>query len=138
MMLYVNGEEITEVVFGLFTKGPKGFVWEKKPERFLSSPEDHLKVLVDYLRAQHLSIEELEGVALASGYGSATALRASHTLGNTLAFIKEIPLFSVLKTAGMGDEEALLGAPEKELSFLAPTYERAPVITKSEKDALRR
>lgn len=137
MMLYVNGQDIARLVLGLFRKDGEGGVWHVPPTVIPSSPEGYLEVIEQFLLLHALEHKDVTGIAVASGAGSATALRASHALVNAWGFAGGVPLFKIVKEEGMTDEQMLGQMVQEPQAFVRPLYGNVPHITASTKSALR-
>lgn len=137
MMLYVNGQDIATFVLGLVDE-------DIRLESFSLGPEKYLKTIDTFLGDKNLSLEAVEGIVLVTGPGSATALRASLSIANSLHYAKRIPLYSVEKDQEVIDKEFLTRELIDELqpldtdAFASPVYANDPRITASNKDALGR
>lgn len=138
MILYINGQEIERLVLGLVKKEGVVFSFTFRPTAHQSSPERFLPDIVSYLADHNLKLNGLTGVILVSGEGSATSLRGTHAIGNALAFTEGIPLFNLEKKKSESDEEVLSRIHEAPHDFARVKYEKAPHITVSKKDALKR
>jgi hypothetical protein len=134
MMLYVNGSDIARLVLGVLKNDRSAFVVD--PAAIASSPETCLKN-VDAFLASHA--EPLEGIVAVIGPGSATALRTSLTIVNTIGFTKGIPLYGVELVPGADDRAVLVDLHHAPVQpMLRPAYTNAAKITPSAKDALGR
>lgn len=135
MMVYVNGQDIARLVVGVIHQG----AWQVDPEVFATRPEEYLSRLEDFLRRHNLAKTELTGFVVVTGPGSATALRMSLALVNTLAFALGVPVIPVDRPAAVADIAILdqLSARSSR-AFVLPTYEHDPKITTSTRDALKR
>ncbi len=137
MILYVNGQDINELILGLVEK-------EVHLETFSVGPEKYLATLDAFLQTQNIELDKLEGIAVVVGPGSATALRSSLSIVNTVHFAKKLPLYIIEKDPVAVDEDIVTKdmlsklEPLGERSFAEPIYAHAPRITPSKKDALGR
>lgn len=137
MILYVNGQDINELILGLLGE-------EVHLETFSVGPEKYLATLDAFLQTQNIELDKLEGVAVVVGPGSATALRSSLSIVNTLHFAKQLPLYTIEKDPTVSDEDIVTKdmlsklKPLNKTSFAEPIYAHAPRITPSKKDALGR
>lgn len=90
-----------------------------------------LAVIDDFLTANNLSIQDIEGVATVVGVGSFTSTRIATTVANTWAYAKNIPILAV-----QAEERADLTALEQKISqtspgiFISATYSGEPNIGK--------
>lgn len=137
MMLYVNGQDIARLVLAKLTAVANGWVGEFAVIE--GGPESYLKDITTFLASHGLGVEELEGVVVVSGPGSPTALRASHAIVNALAFAKQLKVFSLDKEPQVPDDVALRSLDTVTAkTFAFPHYGKAPTITASPRDALKR
>ena len=107
MILCINGTDIAKLTLALQDDAGQTV----REETFVTRPEDFLAHIVAFLGAENVT-----AVTVACGPGSATALRASIVIAQTLAYAKGIPV---------------LGSTE-------PIYAHEARITPSKKDNLRR
>lgn len=107
MILCIDGSDIATLTLA-FQNDAGDTVRE---EVFATRPEDFLAHIVAFV-----GTNEVTGIRVACGPGSATALRASIAIAETWAFAKGIPV---------------IGGTE-------PVYANEPRITPSKKDSLRR
>ncbi len=135
MKLYVNGQDIGHLTLGLISERPVLDRYEIGPEGFLAS-------LDAFLRKQKVELGDIDAAIIVTGPGSATALRTSLAIMNTLAFTKNLKLHGVEKPVEQSDlvfvqglDMEALGGPSTELHV---AYTRAPKITETTRDALRR
>ncbi len=136
MIIYLNGQDIGSLSLGLVSP-------DISVEHIACSPEDYLKVLDEYLRAQAITLDAIEAFVVVRGPGSPTALRSSLALVNTLAFAKGIKLYGIEKAKDEADEDALIrwrsqNATSKSEEILTPLYDREVQITAPTRDALKR
>lgn len=120
MILYIDGSDIRRLVVAT----------SEETRTFDSGPEGYLAAISTMVEP-----EALEGIIVVQGPGSATALRASLSIANTLAMTQRIPLYGV--QSGTSYASALLALPEPK-PFLEPIYGAEAQITVSKKDQLRR
>lgn len=137
MTLYVNGQDISRFVLALERAGT--IVWGGGEVR----PEEFLKTLDAFLVDQKITINDIDRVYLVAGPGSATALRASLSIVNTLSFVANIEIIKVEKKPEEMDEkvfERVLLDADLVVSdtYIRPIYAHEPRITKTNKDRLRR
>lgn len=137
MILYLNGQDINRIVLGTVRDQVVNI------ETIDSSPEKYLKVIDGFLKKEKQDIENLEGILVVVGPGSATALRAILAIVNTLHFTHKIPLYIVEKNAGDSDEESVVESiknlvPLNLGEYAEPVYAHSPRITPSKKDRLGR
>lgn len=136
MILCIDGSDIATLVLEAYernnlTVSDNG--WRNvRSERYSASPEEYLSRIATFA-----NFDALEGIVIVQGPGSATALRASLTIANTLAMSRKIPLYGVEKGASW---DAVLTADglKHGVDHLEPVYASDPRITPSTKDALRR
>lgn len=140
MIIYVNGQDIHEIIFANL----KGGTEEVSAHKFEVGPEGFLKSFRDFLRQVGGSLDELERIIAVIGPGSATALRSSLAVVNTLAYAKGIELIGIEKPKDEQDIDTIKKVIEQGFdkddikNVLMPKYEHKPRITVSTKDALRR
>ncbi|MFZ2682344.1 MAG: hypothetical protein WAZ14_04615 [Patescibacteria group bacterium] len=135
MMIYVNGQDIARLALG----GWSGSAWLHEPQVFQVRPEQYLATFSSWLQKIGLDKQGITGFVIVSGPGSATALRTSHAMVNALALALGVEVMSLDKTEDSTDLEvasSLAGLVAK--PFALPTYGRAPTITVSTHDALKR
>lgn len=136
MILCIDGSDIATLVLEAYdwnnlTVSDNG--WRNtRSERYSVSPEEYLSRIVTFA-----NFDELEGIVIVQGPGSATALRASLTIANTLAMSRKIPLYGVQKGTSW-DAVLTADGPKDGVDHLEPVYASDPRITPSTKDALRR
>jgi len=137
MILYVNGQDIGTFVLGLIGD-------DVKLKSFSLGPEKYLLTIEAFLKENDLRLDHLKGIIVVTGPGSATALRSSLAIVNTIHFSKRTPLFAFEKAQDEPDANVvttdLLATlqPLKKDLFAQPVYAYAPRITPSKKDALGR
>jgi hypothetical protein len=135
MKLYVNGQDIAHLTLGLLAEVPVLEHFEIGPEGFLAS-------LSAFLSTHDLMIGDIDSAVVVTGPGSATALRASLAIMNTLAFTKEVKLYGVEKPVDQSDlafvQSLHVGGLGGSVNELQATYTRGPKITATTRDALRR
>lgn len=135
MMLYVNGSDIAHLVLGVLSDDRSMFVIA--PETIASSPETCLKNIDAFVAAHPDALSK--GIVAVIGPGSATALRTSLAIVNTLGFTKGIPLYGVELAPGADDRTVLVDLHHAPVHrMLRPAYTNAARITPSAKDALGR
>lgn len=130
MKLFLNGSDIRQIVIADLEDGIL-----KKDE---VDPSSFLRVIDEFVK-EALRIEEIHVII---GPGSATALRTTLSIVNTLQFAMGIPVYGY---EWDGTDEALLeqivngtASAVECADFLRPAYAQAPKITKSNKDNLKR
>ncbi len=135
MMLYVNGQDIRKLVVGEvnetnFVDVP--FVYDREVGK-------ELALIERFLAARHASIQEILAIITVRGPGSATALRGTLSLLNTLAMSLQIPFYEVQKDPNEQDTDDVLrrGTLAHNQTVL-PLYLHEARITTSTKDSLRR
>lgn len=135
MMVYVNGQEISHFVLGVWQAG----AWKIAPQVLADRPEAYLASLEAFMAAHKLARTDIQGFILIKGPGSATALRAAHAMVNALAFALQVPVVSLEKPAEVADVDmAALIANTKPGAFGLPIYAHTPNITATKRDALKR
>jgi len=135
MMLYVNGSDIARLTLGVLSDDRSAFV--VAPAAIASSPETCLKNIDAFVAAHPESLQA--GIVAVIGPGSATALRTSLAIVNTLGFTKGIPLYGVVLAPGADDRTVLVDLHHAPVHrMLRPAYANAARITPSAKDALGR
>ena len=125
LMLLIAGQAIKFANIGLAENGE--FVFE---ERIEGEPETFLKGLDNALGAWKVDRQEIEAVAVAGGPGSATALRTSVTLANTIGFSLSIPVYSVQISPDESLQKLAQEAEKTTPSLAVPAYSSPPKITK--------
>ncbi len=108
------------------------------PHIFSASPETFLATLDAYISEHIGDLNDLEGFMLVAGPGSATALRATHSLVNALAFAKQVSVFSIVKDASVDDVDVFDHGRVRAVRVALPVYAHEARITHGTKDALRR
>lgn len=135
MMLYVNGSDIARLVLGALSDDRAKFTID--PMVIASTPETCLKN-VDAFLAAHPEVL-MNGIVAVIGPGSATALRTSLAIVNTLGFTKGLPLYGVELAPGADDRTVLVDLHHAPVHrMLRPAYANAAKITPSAKDTLGR
>lgn len=136
MILYVNGQDIAQLVLGV--------VGEDHVDVFDIPPEQALASIASVLEQRNAALEDVETIVCVQGPGSATALRVSLSVVQALAFAKEIPLVAIEKDPSASDQEIFSQiTPEwleqqKIVEQIVPLYLHAPNITASTRDPLKR
>lgn len=125
MILFIDGSDINHITLGRVSLTNSHWslvssdVAEARPENFLAAIHNFV------------GTEVIASIIAVTGPGSATSLRTSLAIVNSLALAKLIPIYGVQ-----------YGASGGELPFatdtLLPTYHHDPVITVSTRDALLR
>ncbi len=136
--LYVNGQDIRRIVFGLAKNGEVQAV-----RSFDVGPEGDLGVLDGFLGAHKCALDELTRIITVVGPGSATALRSSLSIVNAIAFAREIPIVPIEQGTDEQDIDSFThalstSADQSTTDFAYPKYSTNPKITFSTRDALRR
>lgn len=137
MMLYVNGQDISQLVLALgqFDASSLAADFQVIP----CGPESYLKVMTEFLDSHHVAVADLKGIVIVSGPGSPTALRASHAIVNTLAFTHNLSVTAIEKQLDMSDDSVRpLIEQATAHAYAFPQYGSAPKITSSPRDALKR
>lgn len=102
-------------------------------------PEEYLASLEHFLNKAQRSLADIQGLVIVNGEGSAAALRASVTLGNTLAWTRQWSIETITLPATADDSTVLAAIGGACLVNLAqPVYQNAPHITVATHDALKR
>jgi len=139
MILYINGQDITRIALG-FQKDASS---ESIVEVFDASPEEYLARIDAFLKAQGAEVKAVTHVAAVAGPGSATALRTSLSIVNTIQFVQNVFTLGIEKETDEQDSDSFKKAAQDmsvftKGEFLYPMYTNDPKITKSKKDALGR
>lgn len=140
MMLYINGQDIRSFAIG-FT-APEGSSMLKIIQE--TSPEKYLQHIHDFLKDNDASVSEIEKLYAVVGPGSATALRTTLSIVNTIAFVSEVELIGVVKSQEEQDEVTISNIRSEKAELirgkeqLDAIYEHGPRITVSKKDQLKR
>lgn len=136
MMLFLDGSDIGQVTLGMLADNRASFLID--PKMIVCRPEEYLFHIDAFLR-ENISQEEISGIAVVVGPGSATALRASLAFANTFAFTRGIPMYGVQHDPNL-DVLSILSdlSGASPVPLLRPVYANAVPITQSTKDALRR
>jgi len=132
MKLYVNGQDIAKIIVGSVDDGML-VTHEVETEGFLEA-------IHTFVREQGEGYNNLEGIYVVVGPGSATALRSSLTIVQTIHFVEGTPLFAIEKMPEASDQDTIKQAIEhgELVDTLTPIYQHSPRITISKKDALGR
>lgn len=139
MMIYLNGQDINRICIALLGSSGEPALREVEGE-----PEDFLRALDKFLHDNHLKLKDIERIVAVVGSGSATALRTSLAIVNTIAFATEIELVGIEKDPLEHNIDTIKKINDRQIKIVAqgkklmPTYSQAPKITKSKKDALGR
>jgi hypothetical protein len=140
MILYANGQDIKNIIFAnLGAESPLESI-----KVYQTGPEGYLKALVSFLDQNKSDIKLIKKAFVVIGPGSATALRVSLSIFNTIKFATGMELIEVKKEASEPDCDVVSRIIEQGLSsfdsisMLKPIYEHDPRITMSTKDILRR
>ena len=135
MMIYVNGQEISQLVLGVIKDGQ----WRHEPKIHQVRPEEYLATWEAFLRELKIDRAQIEGFVLVKGPGSATALRTVHAMVNALAFALNVKVTSIEKSPSAADADMLTAIAEaSSLPFALPVYAHDPNITATKRDALKR
>lgn len=139
-MLYINGQDIARFAVATIDGSEIRSLEVVSPAR----PEQFLALIDAHLKSVQRTSSDIERILVVTGPGSATALRASLSIVNTMVFALGIEVGAVEKEP-MQEDQAFLrsildGGVEVTYSksFVAPVYAHEPRITKSNKDHLRR
>jgi hypothetical protein len=140
MILYANGQDIKNIIFAnLDAESPLESI-----KVYQTGPEGYLNALVSFLDQNKSDIKLIKKAFVVIGPGSATALRGSLSIFNTIKFATGTELIEVKKEANEPDCDVVNKIIEQGLSsfdhisMLKPIYEHDPRITMSTKDILRR
>lgn len=137
MRLYVNGQDINHLILADIDN-------EKSLQTFEAEPEQFLLALNTFLSAQSQSSKDIKEIYAVIGSGSATALRSSLSIVNTIAFVAQIPLKGIEKSPADDDSKILSLIRNDEIKIVAsgsklmPEYQEPAKITISKKDQLKR
>ncbi len=129
MILFLSSQDIKEIIVGAIEQGKLTVV--KKIE---TEPENFLNALKRCLSRWRKSFEDIQGVVVVTGPGSATALRTSVTIANGFGFAREIPVVGLtnrdhespvqlIRKSKTTIEQGL----QKKFQPLSPVYERRAV-----------
>lgn len=137
MMLFcMDGSDINRLALAAYewhdrTLSDNG--WRRSRETVVETgPEGYLAAVDAFIKP-----EEIDGIVVVQGPGSATALRASLAIANTIAAVRKIKLYGIAKGISW-DAVFVAEGPTDGVNFLAPVYEHDPRITPSSRDDLRR
>lgn len=134
----MNGRDIRKIGFAVVEEG--GF---RDLEVVDCGPSAYLKQLDAYLKRRSFLLDDVDLFYVVVGPGSPTALRASLSIVNTIAWVREIPVVAVEQGGDDEDsdtlEELMGGYEQVDMStyFAEPVYGRGPGVTVSTKDRLR-
>ncbi|MBI1907805.1 hypothetical protein HYS28_00070 [Candidatus Uhrbacteria bacterium] len=138
MILCIDGSDINHLGLATYewtdlTLSDNG--WRgMRAKTYDAAPEGFLAAIMDMVQ----SADEIDGIVAVVGPGSATALRTSVAIANTIAFARNIPLYGVPRSTDFDSIFATAEGPTDPVAFLAPVYETEARITPSKKDQLRR
>lgn len=138
MTLYVNGQDINRITFSILETA------ESHTKTTEVGPEGYLHALQEYLSSNKVTAADISKVVAVVGPGSATALRASLSILNTIGFTRDVELIGVEKTMEENDTDLIKRLNDNDFTpvsrdnMLIPTYVSSPRITASKKDHLRR
>lgn len=140
MILYINGQDIKQFAIGFIGKDLH------EPVRLIieTTPDAYLGHVHDFLKESNKMISDVEKIVAVVGPGSATALRTTLSIVNTIGFVEGIQLVGVEKDMMEDDHETVQKINDGEAKivevneFLEPIYAHSPRITKSNKDQLKR
>lgn len=133
MNLFIDGREIKE-----FTVGD---IETNEYKKYSAEPHEQLKCLDEFLEGCGKSIDSVEELHIIKGKGSATALRTSLAIVNTIQFVKHIPVYTYVYEQGVPCfEEIVSGNARGELAtgYVTPEYAYAPRVTPTKRDQLNR
>lgn len=128
MILFLCAQDLGFFWLGLIKD--QSFVELKKIN---GSPEEILKNLDEFIIANKIDCDDLDGISIVNGPGSFTASRLSLMIANGLHFTKSIPIF-ILENSLKLDPETLIkkngtGKQTQNNGYIVPTYDRPPHIT---------
>lgn len=135
MILYINASDIKQFIIADLS--------DSKIIKKISSPELHLKNLVNFLNEHNIDSSQIKEVHTIISGQSSTALRSIITILNTFAFVHNWQLFGYDKS-NENDKiiiEQIISQklkPVQKGNFLKPIYQTAPKITQTNKDQLMR
>lgn len=138
MTLYVNGQDINRITFAVLESD------SSVVKTVEVGPEQYLNELDAFLTENELSVPDISKIIAVVGPGSATALRASLSILNTLRFVKDVEVIGVEKDPELKEEAFITQLnkgdyePVSRGEMLVPLYVSGPRITASKKDHLRR
>lgn len=123
--LIIAAQDIREITLGLL-RGNQNLV-----ERTIEgAPEEHLPLIDIFLKEQGLTIQDIDQLYVVTGPGSFTASRVSVTIANTIAFVKQIPIYGLdNKEKAPLTELIPLFLKQTKQEFIVPSYDRPPHIT---------
>lgn len=134
MMLYLRGTDIHRLILGGIAPDRSRFIIS--PQTHEASPEKWLGIINEFLSSNS---SVCTGIALVLGPGSATALRTSLALANTIAFTRSLPMFGFELPLDADDRMALVLLHEAQpLPMARPIYSAPAHITPQKKDTLHR
>lgn len=126
VFLLINTSVRNEISLNLF----KGTFVEQK--NYSAPNRELLMTIENFLQANTLGVQDVEGIATVVGVGSFTSTRIATTVANTWAYAKNIPILAI--QAEEADDLILL---EKKLTaasagiFISATYSGEPNIGKA-------
>jgi len=130
MILFIDGSDIAKLELGHVVIDNDNLRWRIEPRKvFAVRPEQYLATIDEYIGQ-----EEIESIWAVTGPGSATALRTSLTIVNSLSLAKNIPVYGLQ----LGEDWTVVAPHQMPSSMLLPTYHHDPVITVSTRDSLLR
>ena len=132
MRLYVNGQDISRIILADVDSGEMQTV-ETETEGFLEAIDTFVKKRVG-------DCEDIQALYVVVGPGSATALRSTLSIAQTIHFVTGVKLYAIEKDQQEDDQVTLprIEKEAKEVKRLIPVYQHQPRITISNKDALGR
>lgn len=128
MRLLLRGQDIGWATIGLARVKDQTSSWR----RIAIRPEAILLTIQAELKKAGKSFADLTSIAVVTGPGSATALRTSLTVVNTLAFVHGLAVVGLKAKPAAADDQvmqALAIKPARTGRVLVPDYGRAPTIT---------
>lgn len=136
MRLYINGQDINHLVLADIDD-------KTSLKKFNVEPEEYLRALDEFLSAHDSSAQKIKEIFVVIGPGSATALRSSLSIVNTMAFVLGIKLHGIEKLVDEQDLDTVRLIGQNKLGTidnqtLMPKYAQEAKITLSTKDVLKR
>jgi len=124
-ILLIAGQDVKFARIGLAEAGKVLF-----QKRIEGEPETFLKGLDTALNNWKVNRQEIEAIAVANGSGSATALRTSVTIANTIAFTLKIPVYSVQISPDESLDKLVQKVEITSTGLAIPSYSSPAKITK--------
>ena len=108
-------------------------------EAFPIAPEQYLQTIDQFLEKHQIQLEKVKRILIVPGPGSFTASRVSVTIANTIAFTHKIPMISIPNPEKKSLRELCIDLSHQnppETLFVAPLYDRPPMITQAKSQVL--